>query len=306
MRGRFFLRTLAPRQRRNLFGTHAGASSGVSFPGPWEDARQLLEAGAVEKAHDLLTTEIGNELKRGPESSQLALSLLTLELGKSFLQQKEAYDALDAFEHSVKLFESHLADVGAEAGRVEHERYVESLLHLAKLLKLAGQGQPLHHWRLAISHAGKHLGREAYPIAVASLGAAELLLEQLQLPEAERYAAAAAALLARLPPSRATRQRQVEAAALRGVGLAQQQQPGAALQRYEEALEGLRGLEAEQPGLDAWTREAVNSLYRNMEHAHRALGDEAEAARWKQLRDARLTELRDVLLEQQPGVGGKL
>ena len=283
-------------------------SSGVTYPGPWEDARGLLETGAVEQAHDLLTEEIGKELKLGPDSSQLALSLLTLELGKSFLQQKEAYDALDAFEHSVKLFEAHLAQVGAEAGLVEHERYVESLLHLAKLLKLAGQGKPQHHWHLAISHARKHLGAEAYPIVVASLGVAELLLEQLQLPEAERYAAAAAALLERLPPSREVGRRQVEAAALRGIGLAQQQKLAEALERYTEALSGLEKLEADDSdiGLDAWTREAVNSLYRNMEHAHRALGDETEAARWKQRRDAKLTELRDVLLEQQPGVKGKV
>ena len=282
----------------------------VSGGPPWRRARALLEEARGDEAHALLAEAIGAELREGAAAGTgWGLPLLTLELGKSFLKQTEAQDALDAFEHSVGLFEEAFFNrLPEDADEAVHARYVESLLHLAKLLSLAGQGDPEHHWKKAISHAMKHLGRDSYEIVVASLGVAEHALEQLRLPEAERYAAAAAEAAAALPPSPAARARRIEAIALLGVACAQRQDTEQAIEHYSEALalldEGSKG--SDEGMLDSWTRAALHNLYRNMEHAHRARGDDEAAQAWKKRRDARLTELRDVVLEEQPTVRGKV
>ena len=228
------------------------------------------------------------------------LALLALELGKSFIRQTEPQDAIDAFENAVRMFEHHFEEELPLHG-VEHERYVEALLHLAKLLHLSAQGNPEHIWKKCISHATTHLGRDCYPNLMASLGLSEFYLDQLKLAEADRWSEASVALARELEPSQEVRQRLVEGLSLQGVAQAQRQETERALEYYAEALEELEALEKEQD-MDAWMQAAFNNLYRNMEHGYRGLEDEESANEWKKKRDTKLMTLADVTMEEPEGL----
>ncbi len=259
----------APLARR---GFTAGAAR------PWNVARQMLEAEKVEEAHALVREEIVRELKTFQSSRSWGLPLLLLELSKSFLKQNEAMDALKALEHGVALFEDYFAaGLTEEEGMEVHARYVEALLHLAKLLFVSGQGQPDHLWKKAISHAMKHEGRNSYHTLVATLGLAESSLEQLRLEEADRYTAAAAELATLLPSTRATRERLVEAKTMQGLARAQRQDADGAIRFYLEALKHIEAIESEHGELDPWTRTAFHNLYRNIEHAFKSQSNDEEA-----------------------------
>lgn len=271
---------------------------------PWNRARVLLEDGNVTEAHDVLVSAIDQELKDLKQTEKrevFNLPLLVLELGKSFLKQNESQDALSAFEQAVAMFEEYFFE--GLGDKVAHERYVEAMLHLAKVLYLSGQGNPEHVWKKAAAHCMRQLGRERYELIVASNGLAELYLEQLRLADAERCAEAALELSGALAPAtRETRRRGVESMAMLGVARAQQQDWTGAAKRYLQALEELEKLQQEEetregPGLDAWTRTAYQNLYRNLEHMARGKGSDEEAAAWKEKSFARLGRLETMVLD---------
>ena len=290
------------------------SSSSSSSSSPWSVARALLEEeGRAEEAHGLLAEAVGAELGRarlGEGGRSWRLPLLVLELGKSLLKQNEPQDALTALEKAVELFQDNFA--AGEEGEdpaVSHSRYVEALLHLAKLQFVSGQGHPDHLWKTAISHALKHEGRLSHHVLVASLGLAELHLERLQLAEADRAAAAAAELARELlllqqsqnsgGQERRARERLVEAVAMQGLSLAQRQDVDGALRFYMQALKEVDEIEKIEGRLDTWTRSALHNLYRNIEHAYKGMdGGEDKAKEWKEKRDARLGRFEEVMLTE--------
>jgi hypothetical protein len=280
-------------ERRSFFN--------VAREQPWSVARNLIEDGQPNEAHALLVEAIGSELKEvklAEGGSSWSLPLLLLELSKSFLKKNEPQDALSTLEHAVNLFEDNFkAGLEGPNPQLSHERYVESLLHLAKLLFVSGQGQPVHLWKTAISHAMKHEGRESYHVLVATLGLGEFYLEQLQLNEADRFIGAAAEHARQLPQTRATRERLVEAIAMQGLGRAQRQDVDGALRFYLQGLKEVDEIEKEAGSLDPWTRTALHNLYRNIEHAYKDT-DEEKAKEWKDKRDVRLGTFEKIVLEQ--------
>lgn len=291
------------------FRFHVGRRMFSSERRAWEAGRSLLEAGDEhgQQAHSLLTDAVAEELKRGGVSSgSPELPLLLLELAKSLLKLSEPHDALSALEHCVALFEECFASETAQQKQLHgvdsalcHARYVEALLHLAKLQFVSAQGTPDHLWKKAISHAMKHEGRDSYHVLVATLGLAEFYLEQLQLNEADRYTAAAAELARSLPASRATRERLVEAIAMQGLGRAQRQDVDGALRFYLQGLKAVEEIETAEGGLDPWTRSALHNLYRNIEQAYKGMdGGEEKAKEWKEKRDAKLGRFEEVVLTE--------
>lgn len=268
----------------------------------WDRARALLEEGDGEEAHEVAAEAIEAHLQAGALAGAPGwpLPLLTLELGKSFLRRRQAQDAMDSFEHSTRLFQAALEASAPNPPPSVSSRYVESLLHLAKLLSLSGQGNPEHLWKTAISHAMKHLGREAYEILVASLGLAEYYLELLRLADADRYSSAAVELARSLPWTRQVGERLVEGLSMQGIAMVQRQNLDEGIRFYELALEELNKIEAAQAGgeLDNWTKAALHNLYRNMEHAYSNKDDAETAKAWKDRRDAKLMKAIDVVLEE--------
>jgi tetratricopeptide (TPR) repeat protein len=298
--------------RQQQFGRRGWSGSA------WAAGRALLERERAEEAHALLREAAQRQLGGGAASSGAPqLPLVLLELAKALLRLAEPHDALAVLAHAVALFERcfDAADKNPallqqqqqqqEEEEVDpqlcHARYVEALLHLAKLQFVSAQGAPEHLWKKAISHAMKHEGRESYHVLVATLGLAEYHLERLQLAEADRYTAAAAELARALPASRATRERLVEAVAMQGLGRAQRQDVDAALRFYLQGLKTVEDMEAEAGGLDPWTRSALHNLYRNIEHAYKGMdGGEEKAKEWKEKRDAKLGRFEEVVLTEKP------
>jgi hypothetical protein len=245
---------------------------------PWNVARQLLEAEKAEEAHELLSEEMQKELKDFQTKRSWAVPLMLLELSKTFLKLSEAQDALTALEHCVTLFEEGFAESLAEDDSAEiHGRYVEALLHLAKLLFVSGQGNPEHMWKKAISHAMKHEGRDSYHTLVATVGLAEFSLEQLRLEDADRFSAAAAELARQLQPTRAVRERLVEAVAMQGLSRVQRQDTDGGMRFFLQAMSEIEAIEVAAGGLDAWTRSAYHNLYRNIDHVFKTTSEDDKA-----------------------------
>ncbi len=245
---------------------------------PWNVARQLLEAEKAEEAHELLSEGIQKELKTFQTSRSWALPQMLLELSKAFLKLNEPQDALTALEHSVALFEDNFTNsLAEEDGAETHARYVEALLHLAKLLFVSGQGNPEHLWKKAISHAMKHEGRDSYNVLVATVGLAEFSLEQLRLEDADRFTAAAAELARQLEPTREVRERLVEAVVMQGLARVQRQDTDGGMRFFLQAMSEIEAIEVAAGGLDTWTRSAYQNLYRNIDHIFKTTSDEEKA-----------------------------
>ena len=262
------------RSHGRVLGAPFGWNRGFSVAArPWNVARQMLEAEKAEEAHLLLSVEIQKELKSFQTSRSWAMPLLLLELSKSFLKLSEPQDALTALEHSVALFEDNFANTLTEEGD-EHARYVEALLHLAKLLFVSGQGNPEHLWKKAISHALKHEGRESYHVLVATVGLSEFSLEQLRLEDADRYTAAATELARQLQPTRPVRERLVEAVVMQGLARLQRQDAEGGMRFFLQAMTEIEEIEVAAGGLDMWTRSAYHNLYRNIDHVYKTAQDE--------------------------------
>lgn len=296
-------------------------SSQVATP-VWEEARQLLELDA-DRAHEQLVDALDEALKEmkanAGEEWSWKIPLLLLELGKSFLKQNASSEATSSFEHAVQHFEDVLLVAGKEKKTLPvdetllHQRYVESMLHLGKLRYLMGTDGAEHMWKKSISHAVRHLGKDAYEILVASNGLAELLLEQLRLPEAERFAAASVELSKQLlgdgdkQYTRRVHERLIEATVMQGLGRVQQQDLDSGLRLYQEALAQLEDLEKREGGaMDNYLRSGFFNLYRNIEHVYKSKGQDDMANATKDLSNSKLGRFVDVQLEEGEGGEGTL
>lgn len=248
---------------------------------------------------------------KAPDSHWM-LPLLLLELGKSLLKLNEHQDAMAAFGHAKYMFEGifedeqELKSLLNEA--VFRDRYVELMLHFAKLSYLCGQFESAETlWKKSIQFCLKHMGRDCYEILVATNGLTEYYLEQLRLKDASRFTAAAielsSELLKRNPSDdemrRKLRERLAEALSMSGLVHVQQQHYDAAHESYKLALAEIEDMERDAgQHLDNFLVTAFFNIYRNIEHMHRAKGDEEKAQAMADLRVKKLGKYQDIHLKE--------
>lgn len=248
------------------------------------------------------------------KEAEWMMPLLLLEVGKSLLRLNEHQDAVSAFGHAKNMFEGVFEDDHANLKTFAKDatfraRYVELLLHFAKLSYLCGQFEDAETlWKKSIQFCMKTVGRDSYEILVATNGLSEYYLEQLRLQDASRYTAAAVELarelLARNPEDddvrRKLRERLAEALSMSGLVHVQQQHYDAAHESYKQALQEIEDMERDAgQHLDNFLVTAFFNIYRNIEHLLRAKGEEEKAEAVAQLRVKKIGKYQDVLLSEQ-------